>query len=243
MHIELKCTYGVGNVLDGVALAVGKVIHRVDAPFVACTVMVCMDDTVQKRIAEKHIRVRHINLGTEDLFAISIFAFLHFSEQLEVFLNTAVAPRALRSRNLDCTTACTDFFLALVIYIGKSLLYQFLCPKIELVKIVGCISFILPFEAKPADVFLNGIHIFSILLDRIGVVKAEIGLSAVFFCKAEVDAYAFCVAYMKISVRFRRKACHYAFTLAGCEVRFNYFLQEVQIPGFSRFFVQLFHML
>ena len=51
------------------------------------------------------------------------------------------------------------------------------------------------------------------------------------------------MAYMKISVRFRRETRHYAFTLAGSKVRLNNLFQEIQIPGLCRFFVQLFHIL
>ena len=83
----------VGDLLDRVALAVGVVVHRVDAPFVARAVMLGVDDAVHDRVAEQHVGVCHVDLGAQDLFAVGEFALLHALEQVEVLLDGAVAPR------------------------------------------------------------------------------------------------------------------------------------------------------
>ena len=55
------------------------------------------------------------------------------------------------------------------------------------------------------NIFLNRINIFNILLYRIGIVEPEIAFSAIFLSHAEIEAYSFCVANMKIAVGLRRK--------------------------------------
>ena len=141
--------------LNRIALAVREVIHRIYAPLVASTVMVGVDDAVQERVAEEHVRMCHVYFRTEHLLTIRIFSSLHFTEKLKILLNAAVAPRALGSRNLDSSPSGTDFFLRLVVNISQALLNQELSPIIELVEIVRSISFVLPVETKPVDVILD----------------------------------------------------------------------------------------
>ena len=55
--------------------------------------MLGVDDAVHDRVAEQHVRVGHVDLGAQDLFAVGEFAVLHALEQVEVLLDGAVAPR------------------------------------------------------------------------------------------------------------------------------------------------------
>ena len=57
------------------------------------------------------------------------------------------AVRAVRTRGLHSSAAQAYFFLALVINIGKSLLYKEFSPFVELVEVVGCVALLVPFEA------------------------------------------------------------------------------------------------
>ena len=54
-------------------------------------------------------------------------------------------------------------------------------------------------------IFLNGIDVFHVFLNRIRVVKAQIAFAAEFLCKTEVDADGFGMADMQIAVGFGRK--------------------------------------
>ena len=112
------------------------VIHRIDAPLVTCSVVMCMENAVKERIAEKHVRMCHVYLCTKHTLSFSIFSITHAAEKLEVFFYAAVSVRTLCTRLLDCTSTCTDFLLCLIIYICKPLLDQFLSPIIELIEIV-----------------------------------------------------------------------------------------------------------
>ncbi len=145
----------MSDVLKAVRLAMGIVVHRIDAPFVPGPVMRGMYDSVHQRVAEKHVRMRHVNLCTEHFLAFCIFSVPHLTEKLKVLLYRAVPVRAFRTRYLDCTASCAYFFLGLVIDISKTFLYEFLSPFIELVKIVRGISLVFPIETEPLDVLLD----------------------------------------------------------------------------------------
>ena len=218
------------------------VVHRIDAPLVTCAVVMCVDDTVKERVTEEHVRMSHVDLCAKNLLTLSIFAVTHSAEKLEVFLYATVSVRALCTWNLHCTTALTDFLLSLVVYICETLLDEFLSLLIELVEIARSIALILPLEAKPLDVLLDRFYILCILLHRVCIVEAEVCLSAVFLCKTEVDADTLRMSDVKISVRFRREAGHYRFTLSAGEISLDDLFQKVEISGLNYVLVYLFHI-
>ena len=74
VHVELQRTDGVGYLLYGIALPMRIVVHRIDAPFIAGTVVFGMQDTVHDGVAQQHVRVRHVNLGTEHFLSVGEFA-------------------------------------------------------------------------------------------------------------------------------------------------------------------------
>src|SRR5207249_11641174 len=53
----------VGDPLDGVGLAVGEVVHRVDAPPIAGPVMGHLPDPVHRRIPQVEVRRGHVDPG------------------------------------------------------------------------------------------------------------------------------------------------------------------------------------
>ena len=201
-----------------------------------------MDDTIKERITEEHVRMRHVNLCTEHLLSLSILTVAHATEQLEVLLNAAVAVRALCSWHLNCTTACTDLFLCLVIYICQALLDQFLSPLVELIEIIRCISFVLPLETEPLDILLDRVYILCILLYRIRIIETEICLSAIFLCKAEVNADTLCMSDVKVSVWLRRETCHDRVTLSAGKISLDNFFKEIESFSLVKFFIYLFHI-
>ena len=226
--------------LYGVALAVGVVVHRINAPFVTRAVMACVLDPVEERITEHHIWMRHIYLRPEHLFAVCINSVTHFAEELEVFLYAAIAVRTLNTGLVNGASTLGNFFLSLVIDIGESPFDEILGPLIKLVEIIGSVALLFPLETEPLDVLLDGVHILDILLDRIGVIVAQVGLASVFLCETEVYAQALGVSEMQVAVRLRREAGEYAFVLAALKVLLDYFLEEIQ---FFYFFFHLFNVL
>ena len=119
MHVEFERTNRVRYALNRVALTVGIVVHRIDAPFVARAVMLGVDDTVHNRVAEEHIRVRHVDFGTQHLRAVGKFTVLHADKEVEILLDRAVAPRRLLARFGDGTAIFANLLLRLVIDISQ----------------------------------------------------------------------------------------------------------------------------
>ena len=218
------------------------VVHRIDAPLAACTVMVSVDNTVHERVTEKHIRMRHVDLRTKHLLALCVLSVTHSAEKLEVLLYASVAVWALGTWYLNCTTACTDLLLCLVIYICQALLDQFLSPLVELIEIIRCISFVLPLETEPLDILLDRVYILCILLYRIRIIETEICLSALFLCKAEVYADTLSMSDVKVSVWLRRETCHDRVTLSAGKISLDNFFKEIESFSLVKFFIYLFHI-
>ena len=80
------------------------------------------------------------------------------------------------------------------------------------------------------------------LLYRVCIVEAEVCLSAVFLGKSEIDADTLRMTDVKVSVRFRREACHDRFVLSACEISLNDLFQKVEISSLVYFLVYLFHI-
>ena len=231
------------DVLYGVALTVGVVVHRINAPLVPCPVVGCVLDSVENRIAEHHVRAGHVNFGTKHLGSVRIHAGLHLPENAEVLLHAPVPVRALSSRLVHSTAACAYFFLSLVIDVCQTLAYHFLGPFVKLVEVVGSIFLLVPLESEPLDILLDRVNVFGILLGRICVIEPEIGLSAIFLGKTEIQADALRMSKMKVTVRLRRESRQNAVHFSGFEVGFNDFLKEIEFSRLSCLFLHFFHLL
>ncbi len=59
---------------------------------------------------------------------------------------------------------------------------------------------------EPIQILNDGIDIFHVFLQRIGVVKSEIELTVVMGRDAVADIDGICASYMQITVGFRRKS-------------------------------------
>ena len=84
----------VGNAFDGVAFAVGVVVHRVDAPLVAGTVMVGVEDTIHDGVAHVEIGRGHVDFGAEGAGSVGEFAGAHAFEEIEIVFDGAVSEGA-----------------------------------------------------------------------------------------------------------------------------------------------------
>ena len=73
--------------LDVIAQAMRKVIHRINAPFVAGMMMFRMTNAIEHRIAHPDIRRSHVDFRPERARAIGEFAILHSREPIEIFFD------------------------------------------------------------------------------------------------------------------------------------------------------------
>ena len=162
---------------------------------------------------------RHVDLGAQHARAVRKFAGAHAAEQVEVFLDAAVAERAVGAGLGQRAARGPHLFLGLVVHIGLAGADQMLGPCVELLEIVRRVVEVLaPIEAEPAHVALDGVDIFLLFLGRIGVVEAQVAVAAEFLGDAEIEADRLGVADMQIAVRLRREAGDDRLVPAGGQV-------------------------
>ena len=196
----------MGNAFDGVRYGMGEVVHRVDAPFVACPMVRSMDDTVKDRIAHVEVRAGHIDFGAQYLFAIGKLAGFHIFKELQVFFDAAVTAGAFLPRRIERAAVFTDFITRQIIDISLTQANQLFGVFIEFIEIVRRIEHaVVPVKTEPFDIAFNRFYIFRIFFRRIRVIKAEIRYSAIFLGNAEIQADRLGVADVEIAIRFRRE--------------------------------------
>jgi hypothetical protein len=182
--LELQRADGVGDALDAVRLAVGPVVHRVDAPGVARARVLGVQDAVHHRVAQVEVGRGHVDLGAQGAAAVGELAGLHALEQVEVLLDGAVAvgagaararsacrgtraPRrrsGRRRRPCPCGSAARPSRRAA----GSSRRRRTAGP---------------PVRAQPAHVLDDGVDVFLLFLGRVGVVEAQVELAAVLLAR------------------------------------------------------------
>src|SRR5207253_5595389 len=79
------------HALDGVGLAVGPVVHRIDAPGVAGALVSGLADAIHDRIAQVDVGRGHVDLGPQRLGAVLALAGPPATEEIEVLLHPAIA--------------------------------------------------------------------------------------------------------------------------------------------------------
>ena len=170
----------MGNALEVVALSVGEVVHGVGIPFVTRTDMGDVQHTVDQRIAEQHVRMGHVDLGTQHEGARLTLAAVHILEEFEVLLDGTVAIGTVRTRTGGRTFLPGDHLCTLFIDIGTSLLDEPYGEVPELLEIVTGIIDVGPLEPKPLDIVLDALNIFCIFLNGIRIVETEVTGAVVF---------------------------------------------------------------
>ena len=91
--------------------------------------------------------------------------------------------------------------------VGQAAADQLLGVLIEpLVVVRGVVLAVVPVEAEPADVVLDGVDVLDVFLDRVGVVEAQVAVAAVLGRDAEVEADGLGVADVQVAVGLGREA-------------------------------------
>ncbi len=83
------------NAFQRIADAVGKIVHRVDAPLVAGLVVFGELNTVQHRITHHDKRRSHIDFRAQAGFTFFKTTGTHFFEQCQVLFDATIAERAV----------------------------------------------------------------------------------------------------------------------------------------------------
>ena len=165
----------------------GKIIHWIDAPLVACIVMVHSCYSVDDRISHVDVRACHIYLRTKYLASIRELTILHPLKQIKILLDTSVSIWAVLTRLCECSPVLSDLIRCEITHICLALLDKLYRCLVHLIKIVRCKEHsVTKVCAKPLHICNYGLDELCLLLCRVCVVKSEIELSAILLCQTVI---------------------------------------------------------
>ena len=160
----------------------GEVVHGVGIPLVASADVGDVEYTIDEWVAEQHVGVSHVDLGTQYECAWFALTAIHELEQLEVFLNGTIAVWAVGTWASGGTLLLGNNLGALFVDISASLLDEPYGKVPELLEVVAGIVDIGPLKAQPLDIVLDALDVFCVLLDGVCIVEAQVALTAVLLC-------------------------------------------------------------
>ena len=205
-----------------------KIVHRIDAPFIAGIMMTHMSNPVYNRISHIDIRACHIYFGTKHFFTVSIYAVFHVLKQLKVFFNRPVSVRAVLSRGFKSPAILFDLVSRQIAYESFSFFDKFNSRFIHLVKIIRCKKeSVFPIGPEPLDIRLYRINEFRLFLGGVCIVKSQIELSAILFGKSVIDKYCLGVPDMQIAVGLGRKTGMYLIIFSLLKILVDYHLDKI----------------
>ena len=176
------------HALNGILNGMSKVIHGINAPFVACIVMCHVGHTVDDRVSHIDVRGSHINLSPEHFASVLKLPVFHALKQVQVLLHTSVSVWAFLSRLCEGSAVFTDLLCSQITDKRFSFFDQLYRCLIHLFKIIGGkIQTVLPVCAQPFDIRLDGFHKLHLFFCGVGIVKTHVELSMVFLCQAIVE--------------------------------------------------------
>jgi len=241
MILEFERAQRMRHALDRVRLAMREIIGRIDAPGGAGARMGGMQDAVERRVAQRHVARRHVDLGAQHACAVGKLAGAHAAEEIEILVDGAVAIGAVAARLFQRAAQHPHLVGRDVVDIGVAGADEMLGPGVELLEIIrGEMEILAPVEAEPVHIAFDRVDVFLLLLLRVGVVEAQMAAAAEFQRGAEIEADRLGVADMQITVRLGRKPRDdLAIALRG-EIGLDDVADEIA-PGFDRRFFSWIH--
>ena len=203
--LELEGAEGVGDPLDGIRQPMGEVVERVDAPGVAAAIVRGVANPKQERIAHDHVRMGHVDLGPEHMRAVGKLARLHPAQDVAILLHGAIAEPARRPRRSDGAAMLADRGFGFAVDVRLTRVDQPHRDLVERLEIVARVELVVPLEAEPLDVPLDGIDIADVFGGRVGIVEPEVDLPAELSSDPEIEADRLGVPDVGKTVRLRGK--------------------------------------
>ena len=188
-------------------------------------------NSIQHRIAHQKVGGRHVDLGAQHTVPLLVVPRSHLGEVRQAFLHGAISVRARSARLIRFVAAPTsraDFLQRGMIHIGVPGLDQVNRPFVEGLKEVrGEVQSVLPVEAEPADILLNGLHVAILFRRRIGVVEAQVAHAAILFSQPEHRANRFGVPDVREPVGLGGEAGMHVGVATCSQVPINLVVQEM----------------
>ena len=167
----------------------GPIVEGVDFPGVAGAVVMVELDAIHQRVAHQHIFVSHVDFSAQNSTAGLAFASLHLAEEVDVFLDAALAEGAVDAGAFDGATVNADGFAVLVVDVGEAFFNQQLGPLVHLLEIVRGVTHLqLVAAGEPFDIADDGIDVFDVFLAGVGVVEAQTADAVELIGDAEIEA-------------------------------------------------------
>ncbi len=173
--LELERADRMRHALDGVGVAVRKVVHRIDAPRVARAVVVLAPDAVHHRVAQVLVGRFHVDLRPEHVRSVGELAGAHALEEVEVLGHRPVAVGAHAARLVEAAAALAHLFERLAVDVRLARFDELEGDLVELLEVVRReVQARTPVEAEPAHVFLDGADVL-VFLRRSGWCRRSAG--------------------------------------------------------------------
>ena len=129
----------MGDPFQGILNGVGKVVHGVDAPLVALTVMVHMPDAVDDGVAHIEVAGGQVDPGAQGVFVVLKFPGTHPGEQVQAFLYGAV-PVGGDGRGVQVAPEFLKLLGGQLAYIGQSLFDELHGILVVFFKVIGTVE-------------------------------------------------------------------------------------------------------
>ena len=153
------------------------------------------------------------------------------SKQIQILFHRAIAIRAVFARLGQRAAILANFLGRQIVDVSLAILDQLDRPLVELIEIIRSVEEPVPVEAEPLHVGLDRVDVLGLFLLGIGVVEAQIRVSAEFVGQSEVEADRLGVADVQIAVGLGRKArLHPAVVFVGLQIVENDVADKVGRP-------------
>ena len=164
-------------------------------------------NTVDRRVAHVEVRAAHVDLEPEDVRAVGKLSRPHAAEEVEVFGDRAVAVGTVATGLRERPARAAHFLGRLAVDIRKTLRDEPLREAIQRVVVIGrVIPVPAPVVAEPLHRVRNGVLEFDILLERVGVIEAQVARTAVFGGESEIEDDRLGMPVMQVPIGLGRES-------------------------------------
>lgn len=168
---ELESTNRVGDPLEVIALSVCEIVHWVAVPLSSCTMVWSLNDTIHYWIAEVHVRIGHIEFGSQHHASLHSLGSVHLVEEAQILLYGSVAVWTRCSRLRRSALLLGNLLRCLLVNVCIAVLDHPDGKIPEFVEIIAGIIYMSPFEAEPLNIVEDILNIFGVLFD--GLVSSK----------------------------------------------------------------------
>ena len=164
-----------------------------------------------RRVAHVDVGAGHVDLGAQHGGAVGQLAVPHVAEALQVLVDAAAAEGAVGAGLAEVAAVGAHLLGALLVHVGQAGLDQVLGRAVHEVEVVAGVVQVagavgVPGEAQPLHGVQDAVDVLLVFLLRVGVVEAHVAHAAVITRQSEVQADAFGVANVQVTVGLGREA-------------------------------------